>query len=436
MSVALPDLRATLPRGRTLSTGAWAVRHRALLTLLWAHVVLLPVFGVAQGAEVSHAIGEGAIVGSFAIAGSLLDERRRLLASSVVALGLLSSSAILVHLADGLIEAHFHFFVMMVALTLYEEWLPFLLAAGYVGLHHGVLGVLAPETVYNHPDAQGHPWRWAFVHAGFIAAAGLCAVATWRMNEDVREEKQRALVRAREAERALSASAAELARSNRDLEQFASVASHDLVEPLRTVTGFLQLLEERATGIDERSREYLRYALGGTDQMQALVNDLLDYAQAGRDVRAEDVDLAALVEEVRERLAAAIAARGAQVTADGTLPVVHGDPAQLRQVVQNLVSNAVKFAQPGVPPRVRIAARTLPDGGTEVSVADNGIGIPRAQAAEVFTMFERHDAGAGAAGSGIGLSICERIVERHGGRIWVEPNGGSGSVFRFTLPRG
>jgi signal transduction histidine kinase len=435
MAVALPALRATLPRGRTLSTGAWAVRHRALLTLLWAHVLLLPIFGVAQGVPVSHAMFEGAIVAVFAVAGTLLDERRRVLASAVVALGLLSSSAILVHFAEGLIEAHFHFFVMIVALTLYEEWVPFLLAAAYVAVHHGVLGVLSPETVYSHPEAQAHPWRWAFVHAGFIAAAGLSAVATWRMNEDVREDKERALARAREAERALTASAAELARSNRDLEQFASVASHDLVEPLRTVTGFLELLDQRATGLDARSREYLRYALGGTEQMQALVGDLLDYAQAGRDVHDEDVDLGAVVGEVRERLAGAIAARGAQVVADAPLPVVRGDATQVRQVLQNLVSNAVKFAQPGVPPRVRISATTSPGGGVEVAVADNGVGIPRAQAEQVFTMFERLGGVSGAAGSGIGLAICARVVDRHGGRIWVEPNDGGGSVFRFTLPR-
>jgi len=191
MAVTLPALRATLPRGRTLSTGAWAVRHRALLTLLWAHVVLLPVFGIGQGVPVAHALGEGAIVGAFAVAGSLLDERRRVLASAVVALGLLSSSAILVHFAEGLIEAHFHFFVMMVALTLYEEWLPFLLAAAYVGVHHGVLGVIAPEDVYNHTDAAEHPWRWALIHAGFIGAAGAFAVAAWRLNEDVRAVARR-----------------------------------------------------------------------------------------------------------------------------------------------------------------------------------------------------------------------------------------------------
>jgi signal transduction histidine kinase len=426
-------LCGTLPRGRTLPSTAWTVRHRALLTLLWAHVALLPAFGIAQGAPFAHAMLEGAAVGALAFAGSLLDARRRLLASSVVALGLLSSSAMVVHLSGGLIEAHFHFFVMMVALTVYEEWLPFLLAAAYVGVHHGVLGTLAPDLVYSHADAQAHPWRWAFVHAGFIAAAGLSAVATWRLNEDVRDDTERALVRAREAERALTATASDLERSNRDLEQFAYVASHDLVEPLRTVSGFLELVDQRATGLDDRSREFLRYALGGTDQMQALVGDLLDYAQAGLGAREEEVDLGAIVEDVRTRLDAAIAARGARVTAD-PLPVVRGDAARLRQVLQNLVANAVKFARPGVPPRVHVSATARDGGGWEVAVTDNGVGIPPEQAEFVFTMFERLGAVAGARGSGIGLAICERVVERHGGRIWVEPAPGGGSVFRFTLP--
>jgi signal transduction histidine kinase len=169
--------------------------------------------------------------------------------------------------------------------------------------------------------------------------------------------------------------------------------------------------------------------------MQRLVDDLLDYAQAGLGAREDEVDLGALLDDVRYRLAAAIGARGAEVVADG-LPVVRGDAAQLRQVLQNLVGNALKFARPGVPPHVRVSAVERVEGGWEVAVADNGVGIAPAQAEYVFSMFERLGGPEGAGGTGIGLSICERIVERHGGRIWVEPAAGGGSVFRFTLPRG
>jgi PAS domain S-box-containing protein/diguanylate cyclase (GGDEF)-like protein len=191
--------RHALPRGRTLPRSAWRKRHRTLVALLWLHALALPAFGIVQGYGVLHSTSEGLLLAVVAGLAHLAGARPRL-ASALVSFGLVSSSAILVHLSGGVIEAHFHFFVVIVLLTLYEDWMPFLLAAAYVVFHHGLTGAIDPGSVYNHPDAVAHPWKWASIHAGFVAAAGIASVAAWRLNEAVRAETREAYRRAHESE--------------------------------------------------------------------------------------------------------------------------------------------------------------------------------------------------------------------------------------------
>lgn len=174
-----------LPRGRTLSDEAWAQRHRWMLWLVGANAAGLFAFALIQGYSGGHALLEGGAVAVLAVVGAA-GRRDRRLGSGAVAVGLLTASAVAVHLSHGAIEAHFHFFVMIAVLTLYEDWFPFLLAAGYVLLHHGVGGALAPEEVYNHADARAHPWKWALIHAGFVAAAGAANVLAWHLHEQTR----------------------------------------------------------------------------------------------------------------------------------------------------------------------------------------------------------------------------------------------------------
>ena len=169
------------------------------MLLLALHAVGLTVFGVLRDYGVVHSVGEGAVLAALA-ALAMLAARRKRLAAALVSLGLVSSSAILVHLWGGVIEAHFHFFVMIVLLSLYEDWFPFLLAAAYVVVHHGLTGALDPASVYNHPDAVAHPWRWAAIHGLFVTAASVGAVAAWRLNEDVRAKTRRAYQQARASE--------------------------------------------------------------------------------------------------------------------------------------------------------------------------------------------------------------------------------------------
>ena len=182
-------VRNALPEGSTLPEDAWRRRHGALLTLLWIHVVGLIAFALARGYPLLHSLLEGSAVAAFAVLAMVFHGNRRA-ASAMVSLGLITSSAVLVHVWGGVIEAHFHFFVVLILLTLYEDWLPFILAALYVLVHHGVMGALDPSAVYNHQDAIDHPWRWAAIHAAFIVAAGAGAVIAWRLNEDVEQRAE------------------------------------------------------------------------------------------------------------------------------------------------------------------------------------------------------------------------------------------------------
>jgi signal transduction histidine kinase len=228
---------------------------------------------------------------------------------------------------------------------------------------------------------------------------------------------------------------AELERSNADLEAFAYLASHDLAEPLRSVAGFVSLLERRyADRLDDEAREIIGYAVDGVQRMQAMIDDLLLYSRAGTvDLRPERVAAGDVVTAALRDLAPAVAESGAQVEI-GELPAVHADPPQLQRVFQNLLSNAIKYTAPDVSPRVLVSGREA-DGDCELAVADNGIGIDPRNAERVFEMFARVHGGADYRGTGLGLAISRRIVERHGGRLWVEANPGGGSVFRLTLPR-
>jgi light-regulated signal transduction histidine kinase (bacteriophytochrome) len=277
---------------------------------------------------------------------------------------------------------------------------------------------------------------------GLLAALGLGALVAWSRGRRARAERHRALgearlarARATVAERTLATHARELERSNRDLEQFAYVASHDLSEPLRTVSGFVRLLETRYKGrLDEDADEFIHFAVDGVRRMQRLIDDLLQFSRVGRAEAGPDaVDLTTLVPEVLDGLRDAIDRSAADVQVDA-LPVVLGDGPQLAQLFQNLISNALKFTD-GHPPHVRITAEPSAE-RWQLAVVDDGIGIDPSAAGRVFQTFQRLHSAEAYDGTGIGLAICERIVERHGGRIWVEPGpGGVGSAFRFTLPR-
>jgi light-regulated signal transduction histidine kinase (bacteriophytochrome) len=227
-----------------------------------------------------------------------------------------------------------------------------------------------------------------------------------------------------------------LRRSNEDLESFAYIASHDLQEPLRSINGFLSLLQQRYAGqLDAKAKEYIAYAVGGATRMSHLINDLLQYSRVGRKERQfQPTDSAQVLAGALANLQGAIEEAGAAVTYDD-LPVVMGDQVLLIQVFQNLIGNAVKFRSPERPCDIHIGCEK---NGTdwEFSVKDNGIGIESEYYERIFLIFRRLHTQQKYAGTGIGLAICKKIVERHGGRIWVESKPGEGSTFRFLLSLG
>jgi PAS domain S-box-containing protein len=227
--------------------------------------------------------------------------------------------------------------------------------------------------------------------------------------------------------------AADLERSNENLERFAYAASHDLSEPLRMVRGFVSLLETRYQGqLDSDADEFIRYIVDGVERMQALIRDLLAYSRVGRaELQVVAVDMGELVKRALEALTKALEETGGHVGV-GALPTVQADATQLVQVVQNLVGNALKFTG-AEPPVVRVSAER-DDEAWRFAVADNGIGIEPEYAERVFEVFQRLHGPDDYPGTGIGLALCRIIVERHGGRIWVESAPGAGSTFLFTIP--
>lgn len=228
----------------------------------------------------------------------------------------------------------------------------------------------------------------------------------------------------------------ELSRSNDELRQFAYAASHDLKEPMRTIMSYTQLLNQRyASQFDENGREFFAYVTGGVKRMDTLLTDLLNYSQhlGAGPVAFQRVDAEAVLAGVLMNLQASVQETGATITHDPLPRDLTSDFAQMSQLLQNLLSNALKYRRPDVPPVIHIAAEDKGD-EWEFTIKDNGIGIGAEYLAQVFGIFKRLH-GREYPGTGIGLAICKKIVERHGGAIWVESVEGEGSTFHFTQPK-
>ncbi len=239
------------------------------------------------------------------------------------------------------------------------------------------------------------------------------------------------------SEESLKMHAEELSRSNRELEQFAYISSHDLKEPLRMVTVYVQLLQkhlEQEGRIDEKVQEYLGFAVHGSRRMLSLINDLLAYSRVGKDLGPfTEVDTNAVFQSAVDNLGPAIAEAGALVEAT-PLPEILGHAGQLGQLFENLIANALKFRDPDRIPRVEITAEPSGDSWT-FHVRDNGIGIHSRYLKRIFVIFQRLHTVQKYPGTGIGLSICKKIVENHGGTIWVDSRLGEGSIFSFSIPK-
>jgi PAS domain S-box-containing protein len=278
-----------------------------------------------------------------------------------------------------------------------------------VHLHDERDGIGLDNRIYPIPDADGEVRRIAV------------------FSRDVTQQ--------RAAQRAADKALADLARSNAELEQFAYVASHDLREPLRAITGHLQLLERQQRGkLDDLATESLHFAVDGAKRMDALIRDLLDYSRIGHADRCmEPLELGEVMADALANLSATIADNHASVSVSTPMPGAHGNRMELVRLFQNLIGNALKYRADDRPPAVEIAA-TATDGRWEIAIRDNGIGIEPEYFERIFMIFQRLHGRDRYEGTGIGLAVCRKIVERHGGSIRVESQPGTGSTFTVSLP--
>lgn len=224
-----------------------------------------------------------------------------------------------------------------------------------------------------------------------------------------------------------------LLHSNEELEQIVYIASHDLQQPLRTISNYIELINEEYEGsIEENVNQYLRFIANSTVKMRNLIKDLLDYSRVGARINVETVDTNIVIKDVIEDLAASITEKKAKITFKD-LPVIKGDDIKLHQLFQNLLSNAIKFHRKDITPEIKVEVEKT-DNGNIFSIIDNGIGIEQEYLTRLFVIFKRLHNDREYPGTGIGLAICKKIVLLHGGKIWVDSVHGEGSAFRFFLP--
>ncbi|MGB0931976.1 MAG: sensor histidine kinase, partial [Chitinophagales bacterium] len=286
------------------------------------------------------------------------------------------------------------------------------------------------------------PEMWVAYIVGNIGVIG-CGYVSYlifalseSLIEVAEKEATAAKKQAEELENIVTARTIELQHTNADLRQFAYVASHDLKEPLRMVSSFLGLIEKRLKGKeDEDLKEFITYAVDGTQRMDILINDLLSYSRVNtRQKPFEKVNLNEILDVVKINLKVMVEQSNAVVKIDKKLPTVKADLNQMIQLFQNILSNAIKYRDKNVVPVIGISSNRV-NGGFEIRVTDNGIGIAEEYFERIFQVFQRLHSRAEYEGTGVGLAICKRIVDRHGGKITVESVKDEGSTFIFDLPK-
>ena len=447
---AFPAIARTgelLPRGGLLPEDVWVRRHKAIVVLLAAHAVVIAALVVPQGFEPLHALTEGSVVAVAAVAATLGRFSRRVRAM-IATFGLLSASAILVHLSGGYIELHFHFFVMIIVISLYQDWWPFLLAIGYVVLHHGVIGVVDPASVYNHPDAVANPWLWAAVHGAFILAASVASMVAWRLNEDLIRERVRsqeevaARLRTLLESEAAARAAADRATLARDV--FFTRASHELRTPLNAITGFSELLRERSTALSDRERRYVERVHAAGQSLVTLLDQVLALAEleSGRPLVLERINATALARALCEPARAACDAAQVgfeEVLASGDL-IVSGDASRLRVALAELLRIAIEMARQGgklrLETRAHQSAEEREPGRFAIEITTSGVADEDEDLAHLFEPFPmQFDRGASEARSSrLGHAFAKKVIELHGGSVVAERTSNGSTILRVMLP--
>lgn len=342
-------------------------------------------------------------------------------------MSLLIGSAILVHLFDGLIEMHFHFFVVVAIVSLYQSWPPYLLGLVYVLLHHGVMGTLAPDLVYNHPWALAHPLGFAAIHAGFVLAESVACVLYWRLTED-------ALIAEREQRQRQEDANEALAMANAKISDLVGMMAHDLRSPATVVSGYAEEALERWEHLDDDvKRTCMRRIAQAGRSLQELLESGLTVSALDTNELVAHPEPVRLDEAVRQCLAAmADPLPGVELRLGAESALV--DRMHLTQVLTNLVTNARKYGEG--PYRIEAGA-SGPD-HVRVVVSDSGPGVPEEFVPRLFMRYTRSEQArrAGQRGTGLGLYIVRSLVQANAGRIDYTGRAGVGGEFTLTLPRG
>jgi signal transduction histidine kinase len=547
MAAVVSRVMAFLPAGGNLTHAEFKRRHRVIVYLIWVQAAGTLLFGLANHVYAPIVVAETLLIaalGGLAFIEVLAPRFR----SAIATLALITTSSVIVQLSGGVTEAHFHFFVMLAVIALYQDWIPFLLAILYVAVDHGVVGTLFPHSVYSNPDAIAHPWQWALIHAAFVLGEAVALLAGWKIIETAERRLQEShdkletlisnspvIVFSTDSEGTLlqiqgngvSALAENLGRDtlvgmnllelvHRNTEltavfqralagekvhevvavrnwmsdvdspepvhldvllnptrdssgrlisvaglavnvsdrmdaasaraesiqksAFLAAMSHELRTPLNSIMGFSQLLDlpPSNAALTPKQRRYLGHIHSSGEHLLALVSDILDLAKVGAGQMEINLEPVAVHDEVQDpvdKMRPLAAEKGLKIEMEIPLELTSfTDRLRVRQILLNLLANAVKFtARDGGP--ILVTGRKRGD-GIEIAVADSGIGIALNEQARIFEEFTQVDRGPSRRldGTGLGLALTKKMVAIVGGSIRVDSRLGYGSTFTVWLP--
>ena len=422
-------LGRVLPRGGFLDDATFERRHRLLLVLLLLHIPVLVVIAAVAGLSVAHAALEvtpliaAAAVGQWA--------RPRLVRAAAVTLGLVGAASILVHISGGLIEAHFHFFVILAFIALYQDWRTFGLAVGFVAFGHGAIGLIDPAAVYNHPDALAHPVKWAGIHTVFVLFAAVAHTIFWKVNEAQQEKARQYYAELYEGERAI---VERMQKTQTLKDELLSVVGHEFRTPLTAIQGYARPLDARLEEMEpERARRSASAIEREAKRLTRMVANLLTAAEELEPRAGDRCNVREVVNEVVVDVVelAGAAKRDIRVHVSDKHTVAMG-PEALHQVLFNLLDNAVKFADHRTD--IRLTSRREGD-AVVIEVTNVGPPIANTDRERIFDAFVQADSSDTRqyGGIGLGLYIVRKIVAAHGGRIGVFCEGPV-VIFRVWLP--
>ena len=429
MTERVDQMLSALPRGNSLADAAWAPRHRLLLWLLAAHIPALAGVAFVTGKTQTADLLEIAPVAVALVVGMV--GKSRLPRSAAVTLGLVYSASVLVHFSGGLIQAHFHYFVVLGFVALYQDWRPYLAAVGYVVLGHGLVGVLAPGAIYNDPGAAGQPWLWAIVHGVFILAACAAHVVFWKQSERQQLAAEAYYAQLYEGERAL---VGELRQAQRVKDELMGVVGHEFRTPLTSIQGFARTLEARYDRMDREAVHACTQAI--EREAKRLTRMVANVLTASEDITPSEGDVCRL-DEVIAKVIGEVTETMPTATRNLRTQVAPGSMVRMRyehvhQVAFNLLENAVKFAVP----ESDVGVSTRREGNMLVlEVTNVGSPISPADRERIFEAFVQGDSSATRrhGGMGLGLHIARTIVTAYGGRIGAYCEGPI-VIFRAWLP--